>query len=148
MSKSRERTSFGERMLQARERAGFTQMQVRQRLKVSQGTLSELERMAHGTKRLIEFAALYGVDATWLATGKGEMDGATAIRVAEPAGRDYTIDAQARELLADFRDLLPEEQAQWRAKIHDRAQQMRQHAERVVGRTAAKTKKAPPRKKP
>lgn len=58
-------------MLEAREAAGLTQVQVRERLKVSQGTLSGLERDALSTKRLIDFATLYGVSPRWLATGEG-----------------------------------------------------------------------------
>src|SRR5688572_14084439 len=106
MVKSRERTPFGQRMFEARETAGLTQMQVRERLKVSQGTLSELEHTAHSTRRLVDFAALYGVDPTWLATGQGRRHAVTALPAAEP-GADYLADAQARALLADFSELLP-----------------------------------------
>ncbi len=67
------RTKFGARMLAAREQAGLTQLEVRARLKISQGTISELENSANGSSRVAEFAALYKVDPMWLATGKGEM---------------------------------------------------------------------------
>lgn len=67
----RERSPFGLRMFQARERAGLTQMDVRERLGISQGTLSELEGTAGSSGKTVEFAQLYDVDATWLATGRG-----------------------------------------------------------------------------
>jgi transcriptional regulator with XRE-family HTH domain len=145
MAKSRERTPFGQRMFEARQMAGLTQMQVRERLKVSQGTLSELERTAHSTKRLVDFAALYGVDPSWLAIGQGRHDAAPAMSAAEPKA-GYTTAAQARELLADFCELLPEEQAEWRARIHQRAEQMRKHAELVLRRAGVDTPKPRSRK--
>jgi transcriptional regulator with XRE-family HTH domain len=69
----RDRSEFGRRMLKAREEAGLTQEQVREALKISQGTLSELEGMAQSSGYTVAFAALYGCDAKWLATGEGEM---------------------------------------------------------------------------
>jgi transcriptional regulator with XRE-family HTH domain len=67
----RERTAFGQRMLQARERAGLTQLQVRQALTLAQSTLSELEATALSSGRTVEFARLYGCDPQWLSTGEG-----------------------------------------------------------------------------
>lgn len=58
-------------MYRARVYAGLTQMAVRDALGVSQGTLSELEASASSSGRVVEFAALYQVDASWLATGNG-----------------------------------------------------------------------------
>lgn len=67
----RERSPFGRRMFESRERAGLKQMQVRKALGISQGTLSELEALAASSGKVVEFAGLYGVDAMWLATGEG-----------------------------------------------------------------------------
>lgn len=67
----RERSAFGQRMFLARERSGLTQMEVRALLGVSQGTLSQLEGTAASSGRVVEFAKLYDVDSTWLATGEG-----------------------------------------------------------------------------
>jgi transcriptional regulator with XRE-family HTH domain len=67
----RERSPFGQRMLKARQHAKLTQIQVRDKLGISQGTLSELEATAHSSGRTVEFAQLYGCDAHWLATGEG-----------------------------------------------------------------------------
>jgi transcriptional regulator with XRE-family HTH domain len=68
---ARQRTEFGARMLKARKDSGLTQQQVEQKLGVSQSTLSELEGPAHGSTRVAEFAALYGVSPIWLSTGAG-----------------------------------------------------------------------------
>jgi transcriptional regulator with XRE-family HTH domain len=137
-------------MFEARQMAGLTQVQVRERLRISQGTLSELERTAHSTKRLVDFAALYGVDPTWLARGQGQHDAnrtASVLSAAEPSTA-YLTSAQARELLADFSELLPEEQAEWRARIHQRAQQMRKHAEVVLRRAGVERGTPEPLRKP
>ncbi len=82
------RTKFGARMLAAREQAGLTQLEVRSRLKVSQGTISELENSAQGSSRVAEFAALYKVDPVWLATGRGAMQPQKKAPV-EPEESDY-----------------------------------------------------------
>jgi transcriptional regulator with XRE-family HTH domain len=68
---TRERSPFGLRMFQARERAGLTQVDVCQRLEISQGTLSGLELSAASSGKVVEFAKLYDVDAEWLSTGRG-----------------------------------------------------------------------------
>jgi transcriptional regulator with XRE-family HTH domain len=68
---ARERTAFGRRMLAARQHAGLTQEQVRRAIDCSQGTLAELEATAKSSGRVVDFAALYRVDATWLANGPG-----------------------------------------------------------------------------
>lgn len=68
----RERSPFGRRMHLSRKSAGLTQMQVRERLGVSQGTISDAELMGQSSGKVAEFAALYHVDAVWLATGEGE----------------------------------------------------------------------------
>lgn len=61
-------------MYEARLKAGLTQMQVREQLGISQGTLSEAERTANSSSRVADFARLYGVDAGWLATGREPED--------------------------------------------------------------------------
>lgn len=91
---ARERTPFGLRMFRARERAKLTQMDVKDALGISQGTLSELERTAASSGKVVEFAKLYGVDAVWLSTGDG---------IAPPGlflvpGNHDVIDVTAREV--------------------------------------------------
>lgn len=67
----RERSAFGLRMFLSRKSAGLTQMQVRKHLGISQGTISDAELMGQSSGKVAEFAALYRVDAVWLATGEG-----------------------------------------------------------------------------
>lgn len=70
----RERSAFGQRMFEARTRAGLTQMQVRKALGVSQGTLSDLEGEGQTSGMTPQYAELYRVNAHWLATGEGQRD--------------------------------------------------------------------------
>ena len=81
MSKPRpsSRTEFGQRMYEARIAAGLSQVAVCKELGISQGTLSEAERLAYGSSHTVRFAALYNVSAHWLAIGTGPRV------VAEPA---------------------------------------------------------------
>lgn len=46
----RERTSFGQRLFDAREAVGLNQTEVCKRIGISQGTLSGLERTAHASR--------------------------------------------------------------------------------------------------
>lgn len=65
----RYRTPFGQRLFDARTAAGLKQTEVCRRLQISQGTLSELERSAHSSGHVAALAALYHVDAHYLAEG-------------------------------------------------------------------------------
>jgi transcriptional regulator with XRE-family HTH domain len=103
------RTEFGQRMFDARTRAKKTQMEVCGKLKISQGTLSELENSANGSSRTVEFAQLYGCSARWLATGDGSPAPTTAqddgtIEIAET---DWAMLQALREMSdEDRQDLL------------------------------------------
>jgi transcriptional regulator with XRE-family HTH domain len=70
---SRDRSDFGQRLHTARKAKGYTQTDVQQMLGLSQSTLSELETSALSSGRVVELAALYGVDPAWLATGEGDQ---------------------------------------------------------------------------
>ena len=67
------RTPFGRRLFEARKKAKLTQQQVREKIGISQGTLSELETDAHGSSYTPALAELYGVSALYLAEGKGSI---------------------------------------------------------------------------
>jgi transcriptional regulator with XRE-family HTH domain len=71
MSKStRERSAFGLRLYEARLKAGLTQVQVKEALGISQGSLSDLEREGERSAYVPALAKLYGVDPYFLATGE------------------------------------------------------------------------------
>lgn len=72
--KNEKATPFGERLKKAREDAGFTQEVAARRVGMSQGTLGQLEREGKGSSYTPALAALYRVDAVWLATGKGDPE--------------------------------------------------------------------------
>jgi DNA-binding XRE family transcriptional regulator len=91
---NRTRTDFADRMRSARQRAGLSQAAVCRHLGLSQGTLSEAERIAHGSSRVTEFAELYQVNPHWLATGHGDMDnppGRGVSRAMSPATGDDVV---------------------------------------------------------
>lgn len=85
---ARGRTPFGQRMLAARREARLTQVQVCKALDIAQSTLSELESIANSSGKVVEFAALYGRDPLWLATGEG---------ASEASGKSHLDAAQERE---------------------------------------------------
>lgn len=109
---SRERSAFGNRMYEARQAAGLTQMQVKAAVGCSQGTLSELEATAESSGLVPRFAELYGVLPMWLATGEGPRsssdtkEGANVVRVtaapatpvASPTPEPFSL-AQALEVI-------------------------------------------------
>lgn len=67
------RTLFGERLVQSRKHAKFTQINAAKAVNMSQGTLAELEREGQGSSYTAQLAVLYEVNPSWLATGKGDM---------------------------------------------------------------------------
>lgn len=99
----------------------MTQPQVAERLGMSQGTIAELEKKGQGSSRTIEFAALYGVDAGWLATG--EESGLVA-PPAPPAGFEDRREVSESDwgLLMDVKIATTEKEKQ---EIRERAAELR-----------------------
>lgn len=63
-----------DRLKEARKQAKLTQKNLGDRVGVPQSTIAALETGGHKTARnLAEIAAVLGVEALWLATGKGTM---------------------------------------------------------------------------
>ncbi len=64
--------TLGSRLKESRERKGFTQVQVAEKLGISNGTLSGYERNYRDpdTNTLTILAKLYGVSTDYLTTGK------------------------------------------------------------------------------
>lgn len=71
--KDDDRSEFGRRLVAARKHAGLTQKEVALKVGMSQGTLGEAEKEGQGSSYTSQIAALCGVSAEWLATGKGDM---------------------------------------------------------------------------
>lgn len=75
--------TLGSRLKEARERKRLTQLQVAERLGISNGTLSGYERNYRDpdTNTLAELAKIYGVTTDYLMTGKenGELHNETEI---------------------------------------------------------------------
>ncbi|RQU99028.1 XRE family transcriptional regulator [Burkholderia cenocepacia] len=87
------RTPFGERLLLARRRKGYSQKQVEVRVGISQSNLGALETKGTGSAFTVALALLYGVSPVWLALGKGPMEGA-------PPAPDWLLDLTEREIEA------------------------------------------------
>lgn len=66
-------TEYGRRLRAARKHADLTQVQLAQRTGIPQSTISTAERLGNGSADTPIFAKACGVDAHWLATGKGTM---------------------------------------------------------------------------
>lgn len=66
-------TDYGKRLKTARKHAKLTQRALAQAVGISQGTLSELETIGHGSAYTYQLAATCGVNPQWLATGDGGM---------------------------------------------------------------------------
>ena len=66
-------TEFGKRLKKARAHAGLTQEAASKITSISQSSISTAEREGHGSTDTAIYAKTYGVDAYWLATGKGDM---------------------------------------------------------------------------
>ena len=66
-------TEFGKRVRTARKNAGLSQAALARAVGVSQGTVSEMETLAHSSTVTAQVAVACGVNANWLATGEGEM---------------------------------------------------------------------------
>lgn len=65
------RSDFGQRLFEAREAKGMTQMQACVALQIRQSTLSEAEAHGEGSAYVVHIAKLYGCDPYWLAMGEG-----------------------------------------------------------------------------
>lgn len=84
----RERTEFGARLIRAREHAGLSQAALASKVGMAQSTLAEAEYTANGSAKTAQIALATGVDAGWLATGKGDFllpaaDAASPLRTGE-----------------------------------------------------------------
>lgn len=69
------RSEFGARLVAARTRAGLSQTAAAKAVGMSQAAYGAAETTGQGSTKTAQLAALYGVNADWLATGTGEMLG-------------------------------------------------------------------------
>lgn len=137
----RERTPFGQRMYEARKRAGLTQQHVCMRLDISQGTLSEAEHVANGSAYTARFAALYRVNAHWLTTGEADATGAPVVathsRTSEPPRPDFSqrqVSDSDWATLQNVKLVLPESRLR---EIEIEAKRIRRTAAEQIGAAKA-----------
>lgn len=66
--------TLGQRLRQAREQAGLSQSELARRVGIKQPTVSDLEQdKSKDSRYTVQLAKATGANATWLATGRGEM---------------------------------------------------------------------------
>jgi transcriptional regulator with XRE-family HTH domain len=70
-------TDYGKRLKEARKSAGMTHARLSKLTGIPQSTISTAERMGNGSSDTVVYAKALGVDPAWLATGEGDIDGAT-----------------------------------------------------------------------
>ncbi|MFT4172148.1 MAG: helix-turn-helix transcriptional regulator [Rhodocyclaceae bacterium] len=82
--------TLAERLQSARHNAGLTQSALARQAGLSQTTISSLEngQRLKGSTQIARLAAVLGVNALWLAEGRGPRNGDT-VRNAEEAGSVY-----------------------------------------------------------
>ena len=72
------------RLKDARKAAGMTQQSLARKVGVSQSTIASLETGEHKTAtNLAEIAAVLGVEALWLSSGRGPKTADATIRVVD-----------------------------------------------------------------
>lgn len=126
MVRTTQRTPFGQRLSQARRHAKLTQQQLAKKAGLSQGTVSELETIAHGSSHVNTLASICGVNAMWLESNTGDMLEGMAHVAATPI-RPYARDGRpspappltARDLVAQLARLLEEHSTARRATLAD-----------------------------
>lgn len=124
-----DRTPFGQRLHDARKAAGYTQEAAAKEVGMSQGTLADAEIEGKRSGYTPQLAALYGVNAAWLATGRGSKTDSTVSVVTPPISQ--TADPLVATLVAAFLQLDPLEQELTAIRVKgaaDEALARRKHA--------------------
>lgn len=103
-------SDVGLRLKRARKLRGLSQVQLAKMAKVGQSSISEVETgesKSHQGVNLVAVASALKVSASWLATGKGQMDAV-----------DDPISPEAIKVAKDWMRLTPEVQKTVAAMIH------------------------------
>jgi transcriptional regulator with XRE-family HTH domain len=126
-----ERTPFGQRLLQARTRAGLKQIPAAKAVGIGQSSLAELEKVGMGSNFTTSLARLYGCDAHWLATGEGDpgWGGAQAGALGELA-----LSPTEWDLLREYRDMDEDDRRFIEQEVHARSERWRKMRDKVLAR--------------
>ena len=123
-------TEYGKRLRQSRREAKLTQTQLAAKVGVGQGTISELEKIGHGSAYSYQIAVACEVSPQWLATGEGDRKAKTVDKK-ERAG--LTPDAIE---IAVFFDMLTDPIDRTRAYVAAMAEILKVQAEREAKNAA------------
>ena len=124
-------TEYGKRLRQSRREAKLTQTELASKVGVSQGTISELEKIGHGSAYSYQIAVACAVNPQWLATGEGDRK-AKAVDKKERAG--LTPDAIE---IAVFFDMLTDPIDRTRTYVAAMSEILKVQAEREAKNAAA-----------
>lgn len=95
-----ERSEFGLRLFQARKHAGLSQLELAQKVGLSQNNVSHLELKGLGSPKVADLAQACGVRVAWLARGEGPMLDPQE----RPQARDVVEETAARYAASDSPD--------------------------------------------
>src|SRR5690625_1175298 len=95
-------STLGDRLRLARERKGFTQVQVRERTNINNKTLSGYEKGVSepDTKTIVTLAELYEVSYRWLISGQGQIKEQNDSFANNP---EHTEDDEFEDFIKDLR---------------------------------------------
>lgn len=128
-------SSLAERLKKVRTTLGLTQDELAAKAKVSQSLIGNLEsKNQESTSKIAEIAAVLGVHALWLSTGKGEQYVRTN-SLSEPAAPAYaTLSPDERAMLDTYRKLTKEQ----RNELLRRAADTQQSNAKILSELAGK----------
>ena len=135
-------TEYGKRLRVARREAKLTQKSLAAKVGVAQGTISELEKIGHGSAYSYQIAMACRVSPQWLATGEGDRK-AKHIEQKERAG----LSADAVEI-AVFFDMLTDKIDRTKAYVAAMAAILKVQAEREAKNDAEPSEEPPPAENP
>ena len=119
--------TLGQRLKACRKESGLKQAEVCSRIGIGQGTLSELENDKYPTSSFVpHFAALYGVEALWLAEGRDPKSRGQNYRSSTDLPIPTPIAPPVQDpAIADLASLSAEDEAMWRLRLKEAAERSR-----------------------
>jgi transcriptional regulator with XRE-family HTH domain len=101
-------STLGLRLKKAREHAGLSQKQLEERAGVSQKTISKIERGDQDSStQVVQLARHLGVNASWLATGEGDMI-TKPLGAQQPPAEYQTLSEESLEIARMWDQLAPD----------------------------------------
>jgi transcriptional regulator with XRE-family HTH domain len=116
--RTKHRTDFAERLIQARKHAGLSQPQLAKMVGLAQSTIGDLEISGQGSSKVASLARACGVRVLWLERGEGPMTG--------PDDTDDAARHAVGEQLAPYLQTEPNSARDYRTVVHSMAEALEQ----------------------